>query len=284
MNTPGFNAAASVYRSSLHYATASPSTVAGGLFPWFTQTEPALQPYGGFGGSGDWGLYGLGGLGGCHCWSGGPCVLHCPFFDVVCCNPFGKNCCKGACRDLTTDPQNCGKCGNACGSSEACCDGSCVSTQCPTNQKWDKATCQCVCSAPLCNGECCDPGYYCVNGQCVMDCPNCQNCPNCVFSNNKLACVFPDTCCGPDDTGTCHCIDSLHNKCCPSGRGGCPVDKECCDNGEYLSCCDNKTPGRNAWTCSSNDPDPHCHGQGCCTHNPDGTCWWDPSEGSSCYQ
>ena len=219
MNTPGFNAAASVYRSSLHYATASPSTVAGGLFPWFTQTEPALQPYGGFGGSGDWGLYGLGGLGGCHCWSGGPCVLHCPFFDVVCCNPFGKNCSKAPVETSPPTHKIAGSVVTHAGRARPAATAV-ASAQCPTNQKWDKATCQCVCSAPLCNGECCDPGYYCVNGQCVMDCPNCQNCPNCVFSNNKLACVFPDTSCGPDNTGACHVSTPYIINAAPVVEGG----------------------------------------------------------------
>lgn len=36
--------------------------------------------------------------------------------------------CGGSCVDLTSDPQNCGHCGNACGSGSSCCDSACVET------------------------------------------------------------------------------------------------------------------------------------------------------------
>ncbi len=36
--------------------------------------------------------------------------------------------CSGACVDLTSDAQNCGHCGNICGSGSSCCDATCVET------------------------------------------------------------------------------------------------------------------------------------------------------------
>ncbi len=36
--------------------------------------------------------------------------------------------CSGSCVDLTSDPQNCGHCGNVCGTGSSCCDSACVET------------------------------------------------------------------------------------------------------------------------------------------------------------
>jgi hypothetical protein len=46
---------------------------------------------------------------------------------LAACNS-GYSDCQGACVDLSKDPKNCGKCGNACGAGELCCAGACVVT------------------------------------------------------------------------------------------------------------------------------------------------------------
>jgi hypothetical protein len=41
----------------------------------------------------------------------------------------GYTCCGTLCRDLQTDPNNCGSCGHVCASGDSCCSGSCVNEQ-----------------------------------------------------------------------------------------------------------------------------------------------------------
>ncbi len=43
----------------------------------------------------------------------------------TCCNGATTSCCGGACVDLANDDNNCGSCGNVCGSGECCHQGSC---------------------------------------------------------------------------------------------------------------------------------------------------------------
>src|SRR5438876_1139063 len=66
--------------------------------------------------------------------------------------PKGQTSCSGVCVNPSTDPKNCGKCGNTCPATATCQKGTCV---CPT-------------TAPkLCNG-------VCVNTQ--TDARNCGKC------------------------------------------------------------------------------------------------------------
>jgi hypothetical protein len=138
MSSPGFSAAASAYRSSLHYATASLGTVAGDPVLGHTPTESGLQPYWGGGGSGSGGFGG--GLG-CkttftlypdHCAS--KSTTTCAGITVTrwtsSCSSK-ETCCNGVCKDVTTDVQNCGACGNVCptgcmGETPQCSNGSCL--------------------------------------------------------------------------------------------------------------------------------------------------------------
>lgn len=66
----------------------------------------------------------------------------------------GPDCCKKQCVDVSTDRQNCGKCGNKCKYSEICCGGRCVN---PSNDRTHCGKCnnQCgkgsLCSYGFCN-------------------------------------------------------------------------------------------------------------------------------------
>jgi len=78
-----------------------------------------------------------------------------------------QTCCPSGCRDLSTDPSNCGACGRACFNGFACVAGVC---QCDTNNDCNggaPGTCtvstgQCTCSGSVCNrGERCQLGGTC---------------------------------------------------------------------------------------------------------------------------
>jgi hypothetical protein len=59
--------------------------------------------------------------GACSVPSGGQCST-----GGVCQCPSGRAACGGACRDIQTDAEHCGRCGNACGNNQVCSQGLCV--------------------------------------------------------------------------------------------------------------------------------------------------------------
>ena len=92
--------------------------------------------------------------------------------------------CDGTCADLAVDARNCGACGSACDSGEACVDGACV-ISCPGTQ----IACGGACVDPLtdraycgASGDCagvhlgtaCEAGEACVDGACAISCPGTQ--------------------------------------------------------------------------------------------------------------
>jgi hypothetical protein len=87
--------------------------------------------------------------------------------------PPGLTDCKGACVDLTKDPQNCGKCGNSC-QGDACQGGQCViSPGCPPNLTKCNGTCVNTSTDPKNCGGCnapCPPGTACSGGFCQGGC------------------------------------------------------------------------------------------------------------------
>jgi hypothetical protein len=48
--------------------------------------------------------------------------------DAAASCPSGQMSCSGVCKTVTSDPSNCGACGNACSASAQCCSGACVTT------------------------------------------------------------------------------------------------------------------------------------------------------------
>jgi hypothetical protein len=92
----------------------------------------------------------------------------------------GKVCCGASCKNLDTDPTNCGGCGSQCAEGEACVNGTCECSpgvSCNLNQ----ACCGGVCVDTLSDdnncgscGNTCDGGYSCNNGECNCGGEVCQ--------------------------------------------------------------------------------------------------------------
>ena len=83
--------------------------------------------------------------------------------NFTCC-PAGTACCNGTCTSLSSDPHNCGACGNVCPASAAICDqGACRDCPPGTDFLWDSRNCggcgivcpaQFGCSWGVCEGIC----------------------------------------------------------------------------------------------------------------------------------
>jgi hypothetical protein len=183
--------------------------------------------------------------------------------------PTGLTDCGGHCVSLSTDPFNCGSCGNACGFSEECCSGTCssldsdtqcgnCSTNCLMGRNGPRSCC------PIRRPPVLGAAYECVDLQ--TDPENCGTCQSlCNLSGGKVCaggrcecpansspcgsavcCHFPKTICVPGRSGspdTCSCAPNLHecgNDCCaPSWHCShghcCPGGEDWC-GGKCLTC------------------------------------------------
>ncbi|MFO0648045.1 MAG: hypothetical protein U0326_17530 [Polyangiales bacterium] len=95
--------------------------------------------------------------------SGGACAVSCG---------AGTTNCAGACQNLQTDRQNCGRCGAVCGAGEICVAGACA-VSCPAGQVACGGVCANTSTDPANCGRCgaaCFAGQLCVGGVCAATC------------------------------------------------------------------------------------------------------------------
>ena len=197
---PGFSASSSLYRSRHVYAGHRMSPA-----------DDVVQ----MASNGGPGVGITGRTGGSSCPSENPC-------------PAGFTCCDLAspsglptwnCFDLNSDNGNCGGCGHACNSQEACCNGRC-------KLQTDNA---CGCSEVPCS-----PGHKCCNvlvetsgglrgvWKCINVTNDKENCGNC-----RHKCSHGEKCCG----GSCCSSVCCNGKCCgPLGK--CKNGKCCFSKGD----------------------------------------------------
>ena len=277
MNTPGFNAAASVYRSSLHYAV-----LGGGAAGNFVPQGPAPLPPGPGGGLGGWGFGWLGlgshpswrpcepcyvdpvtGDGSRVCYLQGPTLGWPPQWKsypilMPCCAPdCTGTCCTvwtdawppvvGHCTDLQSDPANCGDCGVTC-LGQTCCSGHC------TDVSTDLNNCG-KCGDACGSGQCC-------SGQCTdvsTDVNNCRYCGD--------HCVTGTTCCKGNCVSTlcdltketwvqAECQCACNTPQCNDG-GCCPPGKQCCSSGNGCCCRDGSACDKDNMQCCGPDSQGH---------------------------
>jgi hypothetical protein len=118
--------------------------------------------------------------------------------------------CGGAvCLDLTTSPDHCGSCGNACPDTAVCLDGACT---CPSDLSVCDSSCVALASDPAncgsCGSSCGD--LFCLQGECSADCGTLTECSGaCVdLLNDDNHCGSCGTVCGPGSScadGQCQC-------------------------------------------------------------------------------
>ncbi len=214
-------------------------------------------------------------------------VNRCGRLDVPAC-PTGNNCCACRCSDPTSDPNNCGGCGNRCpGDPHG--QATCISSVCGL---------QCNSGYGLCGGSCIawDPDHC---GSCTNSCPAAplhgyRTCtglpPQCGFG-----CYSPYSPCGNscvDTTSDVNNCGSCGHQCPgdPHGQAAC-VNSQCtliCQ-GDYsvcgTTCVDLRFDWNNCGTCGhvcGADSNQCCYGNCCrgavcCT---DGRCL---DSGGVCY-
>jgi hypothetical protein len=166
--------------------------------------------------------------------------------------------CSGQCKNIVSDPANCGDCGKECIIGQSCVNGQC---QCPSGQD------------SICNGVCTDTQNDALNcGVCGNRCTGVCAGAKCVQCTNDLQCPTTRPFC--DNNNICvECKSSADCRCkgpdCPpdsglSCKGGLCVED--CAPGETLcdrTCVDTKTDNFNCGGCTGIE-DHICHGLSSC--------------------
>jgi len=156
----------------------------------------------------------------------------------------GGSACNGICEILSSNPYNCGACGNTCASGQSCsngtCSGVCASgANCPSGE---------VCSQGVCSASCSTGLIVCSAGTCVNTANDPNNCGTCGH-----ACASGQSCSNGTCSGSVACTSGMN---CPTG--------EVCNQGVCSPSCSTGLIVCSGGTCvnTSNDPN-NC---GACGH------------------
>jgi hypothetical protein len=153
----------------------------------------------------------------------------------------GTTLCQGSCTTLTDDNANCGACGTACGSGQACAGGGCLAKDCPGAACAPYEVCSgSACIDRACVGITCPMGQVCARGTCFS--PACSGTP-CATSEVCVSGACVDRACAgvicpmgkSCRLGLCiapTCNDGLtdgdeSDRDCGGSCGGCGVGKRC---------------------------------------------------------
>lgn len=134
--------------------------------------------------------------------------------------PAPRVSCGGACVDVSSDPQNCGMCGNFCAAGAACVNGACTGTACMPGFALCANVCVNLNGDPNNCGACglhCAPGQSCTMGICMIA-PN--SCFDGIRDNGESGvdcggptlcprCPVQQTCAIPSDCASQHCLAGL---------------------------------------------------------------------------
>src|SRR5450755_3614391 len=151
--------------------------------------------------------------------------------------------CNGTCINVQMDSQNCGACGNSCGSGSSCqagkcsctsgfvsCGGSCVAS----NAQHCGSSCTACSGSDVCNsdGTCsstCSTGTKCTDGACSSntnsaDCGTCGN-----ACTGGTTCVSGSCSCGSSSQSLCNgsCVDITTTTNCGSCGNKCGAGQTC---------------------------------------------------------
>jgi hypothetical protein len=170
--------------------------------------------------------------------------------------------CDGVCTDITSDPANCGGCGNICPSDQFCSGSSCVG-QCPAGLSACSGWCIDKNSDTLNCGSCdnqCSSGQVCSTGQCMTVETSCSegltdcagSCANLLTDDNNCGS------CGTTCTGLYHCNNGQCQITAPAPN---PVKVNpmivCTATGKLWcsgTCVDQKTDNNNCGSCGTTCP------------------------------
>lgn len=163
-----------------------------------------------------------------HCCSGTCVDDHCACPDAE------QTVCGRTCVDLQTDAQNCGRCGQACASTEICQGGHCLVGASACAGLPDGTPCG-ASGAGLrcCHGTCPSPTCLSANS-CCADGPTClaQCCtqagasgPQCASTYSCAVNVFGGMCGSDADCANGECICGT---CCGNAGSECQVNTHCC--------------------------------------------------------
>ena len=126
------------------------------------------------------------------------------------CLGLASTCCNNTCVDITSDTNNCGGCGNPCGTQD-CCAGNCTNTM--GNDPSNCGGCGVTCNGTCTNGTCQTQG-----GSCTLDQGTCSHSP----CTTGAALVDG---CDPELVTTLVCdVDGLTNCCTSSWDQSCVSD------------------------------------------------------------